>query len=181
MNIRNMVREDRAEILLVHQKSFGESKGPTIAKLVDDMLDDPTARPIYSFVAVIEGEIVGHVLFSRTTVQGASSALNAQILAPLAVLPAYQAGGIGQKLINYGLEKLQQDGCQLVFVLGHPSYYPRCGFIPAGRQGFAAPYPIPEEHAGAWMVQQLCQGILGNEKGTVQCSDVLNAPEHWRE
>lgn len=181
MNIRKAAKSERLEILHIHRESFGASKGPTIAKLVNDLLDDPTAQPINSFVAVIEQKIVGHILFTRVTVQGASSEIISQILAPLAVLPAYQDRGIGQKLINFGLEKLRQDGCQLVFVLGHPEYYPRCGFSPAGQQGFAAPYPIPEEHAGAWMVQQLCPVVIGQERGTVQCSEVLNAPEHWRE
>lgn len=68
-----------------------------------------------------------------------------------------------------------------MFVLGHPTYYPRCGFFPAGEQGFDAPYPIPEEHAAAWMVQQLNGNVLGNATGKVQCSNVLNEPQHWRE
>jgi len=175
------MRADKPEILQIHRESFGASKGPTIARLVNDLFDDPTAQSIRSFAAIVERKIVGHILFTRTAVQGANPGLASSILAPLAVLPDYQAEGIGQKLINYGLEKLRQDGCQLVFVLGHPDYYPRCGFSPAGRLGFAAPYSIPDEHAGAWMVQQLCPGIIGIETGTVLCSKVLNAPEHWRE
>ncbi len=55
------------------------------------------------------------------------------------------------------------------------------GFAPAGKLGFKAPYPIPEEHAGAWMVIELSSGIIGKAKGTVECSDVLNQPQHWRE
>ena len=66
-------------------------------------------------------------------------------------------------------------------MLGHPDYYQRFGFIPAGAQGFEAPYSIPEEHAGAWMVQELCSGVIGRVKGKVCCSEVLNQPEHWRE
>ena len=66
-------------------------------------------------------------------------------------------------------------------MLGHPDYYPRSGFTPAGILGYEAPYHIPAEHAGAWMVQELCPGAIGKAKGKVQCSDVLNQPEHWRE
>ena len=105
----------------------------------------------------------------------------AQILAPLAILPEEQKKGIGEKLINEGLRLLKESGTELVFVLGHPTYYPRCGFIPAGGQGFEAPYPIPEEHAEAWMIQELNDDVIKNNSGKVQCSKVLNEPQHWKE
>ena len=38
----------------------------------------------------------------------------------------------------------QKRDVELVFVLGHPEYYPRYGFTPAGEQGFEAPNSIPE-------------------------------------
>lgn len=40
------------------------------------------------------------------------------ILAPLAVKPEYQRQGIGGMLIKAGIEKLQEKGSNLVFVLG---------------------------------------------------------------
>ena len=43
------------------------------------------------------------------------------------------------------------------------------------------PYPIPPEHAEAWMVQQLRPGVIGRASGTVRCADMLDKPEHWRE
>ena len=79
------------------------------------------------------------------------------------------------------MDQLKQSGVELVFVLGHPDYYPRSGFTPAGELGYEAPYHIPEEHSGAWMVQELSPGVIGRVKGKVQCSEVLNKPEHWRE
>jgi len=69
----------------------------------------------------------------------------------------------------------------MVFVLGHPAYYPRYGFKPAGHLGFEAPFSIPNEHADAWMVQALRPGIIDSFIGKVICADALNKPEHWRE
>lgn len=169
------------EILQVHKEAFGGEKGVEIRQLVHDLFGDTSAEPRFSFVALENGRVVGHILFTHVRVEGASKNLVAQILAPLAVLPRYQNKGVGSRLIHAGLEALQKNGVQLVFVLGHPGYYPRCGFIPAGQYGFEAPYPIPEEYAGAWMVQELVPGILGVEQGRVVCSDVLNQPQHWRE
>jgi predicted N-acetyltransferase YhbS len=84
-------------------------------------------------------------------------------------------------LITQGLKQLAESGVDLVFVLGHPDYYPKFGFQAAGVLGFQAPYPIPSEHADAWMVQELKTGVFGNIEGRVQCSEVLNQPQHWRE
>ncbi len=152
-----------------------------IAKLVSDLFDDKTAEPLLSLVAVENQNIMGHILFTKVNVSQSPTSVSASILAPLAVHPDIQATGVGGLLIKEGLDQLKKNEVDLVFVLGHPDYYPRSGFTPAGKLGFNAPYPIPEEHAGAWMVIELSSGIIGKVKGTVECSDVLNQPQHWRE
>ena len=97
------------------------------------------------------------------------------------MLPDAQNRGVGQALINEGLKQLKKSDVNLVFVLGHPGYYPRCGFVPAGNLGFDAPYPIPDENADAWMIQELNGNHVGRTNGTVQCSDALDQPQYWRE
>jgi putative acetyltransferase len=181
LKIRVATELDRSEILNIHRLAFGNEKGPVIAKLVDDLFDDETARPVLSLVAVDGEKLVGHILYTKAIITQTETSVSAQILAPLAILPVAQKHGIGQKLINEGLKQLQTSGTELVFVLGHPTYYPRCGFAPAGVQGFEAPYPIPEEHSEAWMVQELNGDVLGRINGKVKCSKVLNEPQHWRE
>jgi predicted N-acetyltransferase YhbS len=181
MNIRQSVGSEKTRIEAVHRLAFGEEQGPEISRLVHEMFDDPTARPLLSLVCAEGKEIIGHVFFSKAVLQHCPKPVKVRILAPLAVVPGAQGRGIGKKLILEGLRQLEKSGVDLVFVLGHPDYYPRAGFTPAGIHGFDAPYPIPAEHAGAWMVQELRAGVIGNTQGTVQCSDVLNRPEHWSE
>lgn len=181
MKIRKSIESERNEILNIHNQAFGKDKGSVIAKLVNDLFDDKTAMPKLSLIAIKNDKIVGHILYTKVIVSGAKNSISAQILAPLAVLPDEQKKGIGEKLINEGLKLLKENGTELVFVLGHPTYYPRCGFIPAGKQGYKAPYHIPEEHAEAWMVQELNGDVLKSNSGIVQCSQVLNEPQHWRE
>ena len=85
-------------------------------------------------------------------------------------------------LIREGLRKLKEIDVEMVFVLGHMKYYPQYGFTPdAGKAGFPAPYPIPPEHADAWMVQALSSDGLSRTTGKVICADALHKPEHWRE
>ncbi len=93
----------------------------------------------------------------------------------------YQSQGIGGRLIKEGLKQLKATGVELVFVLGHPGYYPKYGFSTAGIQGFEASYPIPPENSGAWMVRELHPGVIGHVSGKVICAKALNDPKHWRE
>ena len=168
MEIRESTNLERKEILNIHNQAFGEEKGPVIAKLVDDLLNDRTAIPILSLVAIENERAVGHILYTKATITQTELPISAQILAPLAILPSEQKKGIGEMLINEGIRQLRELGTELLFVLGHPTYYPRCGFVPAGEKGFEAPYPIPEEYASAWMVQALNGNALEKASGTCQ-------------
>jgi len=181
LKIRHSHKFDRFGIEQIHKAAFGKDKGAVIAELVNGLFDDKTAEPLLSLVAIRNETIVGHILFTKVNVRQSPTFVSASILAPLAVHPEAQATGVGGLLIKEGLSRLKKNGVNLVFVLGHPDYYPRSGFTPAGKLGFKAPYPIPEEHAGAWMVMELSSGIIGKAKGIVECSDVLNQPQHWRE
>ena len=151
-----------------------------VAELAKDILVDPSAKPILSLFAFVKEQAVGHVLFSKAHISS-NPKLKVSILAPLAILPSFQKQGIGGNLINKGLQMLSNAGVDLVFVLGHPEYYPKHGFTPAGKLGFEAPFPIPEKDASAWMVQQLRPNVIGTISGKVICCDALNKPEHWRE
>ncbi|BBO68422.1 N-acetyltransferase [Desulfosarcina alkanivorans] len=178
MDIEIAADSDSGDVLRIQTEAFGHDKE---ANLVNRLLNDDTARPLLSLLAVDRKEAVGHILFTRVRITGNEDAVSAMILAPLAVLPKAQGTGVGGKLIEEGLYRLAESKVDLVFVLGHPGYYPRFGFQPAGIRGFEAPYPIPEKDAAAWMVQELRPGVIGNVYGKIICADPLDEPEHWRE
>ena len=161
--------------------AFGQRQGQEIVELVNDLLEDETAKPLLSLVAEKDGKLVGHILFTTARLQPENQEPAIRILAPLAVSSDVQGEGIGGVLIREGLKQLAESGVDLVFVLGHPRYYPRFGFQTAGILGFEAPYTIPSEHADAWMVQELKTGRLAKNEGKIKCSEVLNQPQYWRE
>ena len=178
MHIREASDSDLDVVLAVERTAFGYDKE---AELVRGLLEDPTAKPTVSLLAFDEGRAVGHILFTTARLTETEDKASIAILAPLAIVPDAQKQGIGGKLIEKGLDILSKSGVDLVFVLGHPGYYPRHGFKPAGALGLEAPYPIPEKHADAWMVQELRPGLIGSVRGKVACADALSRPEHWRE
>ena len=127
----------------------------------------------------MEGEHVGHVLFTALRLVGTAGPVGCALLAPLAVLPSRQRSGVGRGLIERGCRVLAGRGIGLVFVLGDPRYYTRCGFRPAVPLGLHAPYRIePEE---AWMVRAPGPDGLGRVRGTVECARSLAEEQYWRE
>lgn len=179
IQIREAKGSDFNDVIQVEKEAFGCEEE---AILVSRLLEDKSAEPVISLLAFMGSEAVGHILFTRASIDGNISSPLIYLLAPLAVKPEYQRQGIGGMLINEGFKKLKAIGAKMVFVLGHESYYPKYGFKKdAGSMGFTAPYPIPEEHAGAWMVYPLSSGSTNRFKGRIVCADALNKPEHWKE
>lgn len=179
--VRNALKSDKQAILDVVIAAFDEAQGQEIADLITDLWEDPSAQPLLSLVATTDDDIVGHILFTKAQIKHSQRMVSSVILAPLSVHPEYQNQGIGSQLIREGLKQLKAKGVELVFVLGHPSYYPKYGFSEAGIKGFDAPYPIPPENSGAWMVQELHSGIIEFASGQVICAEALNDPKYWRE
>jgi putative acetyltransferase len=178
MYIRETKDADLKDILFVEREAFNSNKE---ADLTKDMLADPSAKPFISLLAYIEEQPAGHILFTAGHLSNAPKKVSISFLAPLAVIPKFQRQGIGGALIKKGLELLSKSHVDLVFVVGHPEYYPRHGFTPAGKLGFETPYPVLEKHANAWMVQALRPNVIGSVSGKVICCDALNKPELWRE
>jgi len=110
--------------------------------------------------------VVGHALFTRVTVMSEyGEEVGLLGLAPVAVLPSHQGRGIGTLLIEAALERLRAEGHPAVVVLGHPAYYPRFGFVPAGNFGLRSELEAPDE---AFMAVELSAGALAGVRGIVR-------------
>jgi len=80
--------------------------------------------------------VIGHVFFSPVTLEPAQGEPPLAGLAPLAVDPAHQRGGVGAALVRAGLEAGRTLGWRGTFLVGAPSYYGRFGFVLAAPLGF---------------------------------------------
>ncbi len=118
-----------------------------------------------SLVALEDGEVVGHILFTPVSIEAEGSSFEAVGLAPMAVLPERQRKGIGVKLVKDGLDLLREKGHEAVVVLGHPDYYPRFGFLKASTFGLRCEFDAPDE---AFMVIELEKGALSGKSGVVR-------------
>lgn len=162
MIIRREQSGDKAAIYRVHQSAF-----PTEAeaRLVDRLRTDGMA--LISYVALVEEQIVGNVLFSPVTLTPApTKPLSGLGLAPIAVLPNHQRKGIGSQLIEAGLSECSRLDVPYVVVLGEPEFYHRFGFKKASDRGLDNEYGVDDP----FMVVELIPGSLDGVRGLVRYS-----------
>jgi putative acetyltransferase len=163
LQIRESRPDDSAAIRSLYPEAFPDED---LLPLVRDLLNDSVVT--ISFVATIDTRIVGHVIFTRCGVVGNS--VNASLLGPLAVAPAWQRKGIGSAIVHFGLRWLEESDVNLVLVLGDPAYYGRLGFLP--ESVVEPPFPLPSEWDGAWQSRYLGQPIIA-------CAGKLSVPPQW--
>jgi putative acetyltransferase len=149
---------DRPQIRKVNEAAFGRRDE---ADLIDELRREGVA--LLSLIAELDGQIVGHILFSRVTVETGQGPVAAVSLAPMAVLPDHQGHQIGSDLVRRGLTALRERGERIVIVLGHKEYYPRFGFTAEKARYLASPFP-PD----AFMALELAAGALDGLRGTVK-------------
>jgi putative acetyltransferase len=154
--VRADTPEDYLAIRRVNEEAFG---GNEEADLIEALRAEGSV--LLSLVAV-EDEIVGHVLFSRMSIDEATRSIAAAALAPVAVRPDRQRRGIGGALIDEGLTRLRGAGERLVLVVGHPDYYPRFGFVRPPASSIEHPFP-----SQAFMALELQPGMLDSVRGRV--------------
>ncbi|TWG97465.1 putative acetyltransferase [Mesorhizobium sp. J18] len=136
---------DEAAIARVVEAAFGN---PGEALLIEALRADGDV--VLSLVAERDGEIRGHILFSRLFVVKDENRIPAVALAPLAVDPDHQDEGIGTALIDEAHLRLQQKGEDLSVVLGDPDYYGKFGYTHERARDFASNYQGEALQALAW-------------------------------
>ena len=166
MTIHPEQPEDVAAIRQVVTAAFGQAAE---ANLVDKLRTH--GKAVISLVAEVDGQIVGHILFSEVTVETNPCNVKLSGLAPLAVAPDRQRRGVGAQLTRTGLAACRAAGYDAAFVLGHPEYYPRFGFVPASRFGLTSEYEVRDE---VFMALELTEGGLADVQGLARYQAEFN-------
>ena len=157
IEIREELPTDAAAVREINDRAFGQELE---GRIVDALRTNGAA--MLSLVATLDGRLVGHIVYSPIVIGGN---VPGAALGPMAVLPEHQGKGIGGRLILEGRRRLGTKGCPFVIVIGHETYYPRFGFVPAGGYGITCEWDVPD---GAFMIQVLdptgMDGVSGMAK-----------------
>lgn len=158
-----MIRQERAEdyetVYDVIKEAFdsAEHADGNEPELVNALRKGNGFIPQLSFVAEIDGKIVGHILFTKATIENRT----VLALAPLSGLPEYQRRGIGTALIKEGHRIAGELGYGFSVVLGSENYYPRVGYLPADTFGIQPPFDVPRENFMAYKLNENAPNVSG--------------------
>lgn len=144
--IRRETPADRDAVLAVIDAAFPhpEGSGQSVESgLHDDLWADADVISDLTFVAELEGVVVGQVTCSRATTAGVHRLVG---LGPIAVRPDLQRQGIGAALMASVIASADQVGEPAIVLLGDPDYYGHFGFVPAADHGVEAPGPWGREY-----------------------------------
>jgi len=161
IEIRREEQGDYQAVRLVNDLAFGQ---PGEGLMVAALRQNPAFIPGLSLVALADGAVVGHILFSPIDIVTPGGPVSSLSLAPLAVHPDFQNNGIGGRLVEAGIEAARSQGFDSIICMGHPGYYPRFGFRPASKWGIKPPMEAPDE---AFMALELVEGGLRGRSGVV--------------
>ncbi|HTD91310.1 MAG TPA: N-acetyltransferase [Burkholderiales bacterium] len=138
ISIRPELTQDAAAVRRVHATAF-----PTVAEadLVERLRASGKAE--ISLVAEADGNIIGHVVFSRVTFEPQVDII-AYGLGPMAVVPGHEKHAVGRRLVQNGLAECHARDACMVAVLGDSVYYERFGFERASRHGLRNEFGVEE-------------------------------------
>lgn len=158
----------------VFSDSEGQTEGVLIGNLTYDIMTGTDAQDLYGFVATENQQIIGSIFFTKLSFE---NGVNAFLLSPVAIDTSCQGKGIGQKLINFGINHLKENAVRIVFTYGDPNFYSKVGFIPIGENIAKAPLTLtyPEGWLGQSLVSEEIEPITGNSS----CVEAFNKPEIW--
>lgn len=133
--IRHETPADYEAITKLNDLAFGETAQ---SKIIAELRDSGDA--LWSKVLLKDDKVIGHLMFYKVWLD---EKLIAAGLGPISILPDYQRQGYGGQLIRDGLAEADPTKHQIIFLLGHTSYYPRFGFSSELGAQYVSPWPRP--------------------------------------
>ena len=186
ITIRPEEHRDYKSIVSLILRSFQEgtdySDGTDILALVEEIRDSPYYIPELSFVAELDGEVVGHFLFSHfplsPTAEGGhrdGGTSEIVMLAPVAVHADHFRQEIGSTMLRMGIEKVKERGYKGITVEGNFRFYQKVGFRTSSEFGIFPTSGFPMEEPRCMMCQETYEGSLDGIHGYIVYDMYVNA------
>ncbi len=137
MMIRREEKADQEASRAIQVEAFrqSETEEPIEANLLDSLRDCDGWIPELSWVAEVDGAVVGHAICTRGHVDDVPCVG----LGPIGVAPDLQRKGVGSSIMHALIGASDAMGEPLIALLGDPSYYSRFGFVASAELGIEPP------------------------------------------
>lgn len=182
--IRPETPKDYKDIISLILRSFKEgtsySDGTDIVALIEEIRGSKYYIPELSFVAELDGKIVGHFLFSHfplsKTPEGEYIDSNDIVmLAPVSVHADYFHKHVGVTMLTLGIRKVKEYGFKGITVEGDFHFYNRVGFKTSSEYRIYPTSGYPMEEPRCMMCQETYEGSLDGIQGYVVYDMYYNA------
>ena len=170
----NKIEEIKQLFTKTFSDSEGQSEGLLIGNLVHELLTSTAGHDFYCFVATENKQIIGSIIFSKLSFE---NEINAFLLSPVAISTSSQGKGIGQKLIDFGLNTLKENGVELVVTYGDLNFYSKVGFSLITEKIVKAPLKLT--YPEGWLGQSLASDEIKPIAGNSYCVEAFNKPDIW--
>lgn len=131
LNIRNETPADRQAVETLTRRAFYNLYVPGCHEhyLVHIMRDHPDFLPELDFVLELDGEVIGSILYTRSTLTGETGERRDVLtFGPVCVAPEHQRRGYGKRLIDHSLARAAELGWGAAVIFGSPANYVGRGF-----------------------------------------------------
>ena len=158
----------------VFTSSEGEKEGKLIGNLSSQLASHMDDNEIICFGVYEKETLIGSIFFTRLKF---SKPIRVYMLAPVAISTEHQGKGIGQALINYGLNELKKRSVNVAVTYGDPSFYSKVGFQALSENVVQAPLKLSMPFG--WLGQSLTGEPIPTIKERSDCVEEFNDPVYW--
>jgi len=178
MNFRVLDKNSQEEVTnlftSVFTSSEGVKEGKRIGNLVSKLSSGIDNQEIICFGAYEQETLIGAIFFTRLRFNEENQVY---MLAPVAVSTKHQGKGVGQALINYGLDELKNRSVAVAITYGDPSFYSKVGFQSLSENIIRAPLKL--SMPVGWLGQSLTGEPIQPINGRPTCVKEFNDPAYW--
>lgn len=164
INIRNERKSDYEKVEEITRKAFYNLYVPGCTEhyLVHIMRSHKDFIPELDFVIERNGEILGNIMYTRTSLTDESGAeKDILTFGPVCISPEYQRKGLGKRLIEYSFKKAAELGYDTIVIFGSPGNYVSCGFKSCKKYNVCLEDGV---FPAAMLVKELSQGVLDGRR-----------------
>lgn len=176
--LRNETESDYKAVENVTREAFWNHHGPGCDEhyLMHIMRKTDAFIPELDFVAEIDGQIVGNIVYTKAKIVDDQDVEHQVIsFGPISVLPEYQGRGIGGLLIEHTKEIAKNMGFSAILIYGDPDYYERFGFVKAEHFDIGTP---DDEYAVPLQACELYEVALANISGRFYEDEAFHMDEN---
>ena len=143
--------------------------------LVHIMRDHPDFIPELDLVAELDGQVVGSVMYTRSTLTDAAGAVKDILtFGPVSIAPEHQRKGYGKQLLEHSFRRAALLGWDVVVIFGSPANYVSCGFQSCKKFSVCLE---GGKFPSAMMVKELREDALDGREWVYRDSPVMSIDE----